>query len=219
MSKISEIPPLKKITKIQDVSDLLNLADFVYATIPHAKDNGLDLGSSINQMYKQFVDKEKFGWCYMHALFYHLLLNEYERESYIYDYGLPEPQLTHSVVIATLRDEEFLIDPYFNRLYVNENKKPITFVNLLKKIKEDPSEIYCSYGSGVKEVKAGSVFNSTSPQVFEAGVLDSWKVNQNYDEIMRETFNDTNALLLMGKKIQKVAVRRKVDGTKYFEFW
>jgi len=219
MSKISEIPGLERITKIQEVNDLVRLADFVYALIPHGEDNGLEIEYSVNQMYWQFVNKKKFGWCYMHALFYHLLLQEYGRESYLYDYGLPNPQLTHSVVIVTLRGDEFLIDPYFNRFYVNGQKNPHTFSNLLDLIKNDPSKIHSIYGTSLKEVKAGDIFRKTSPQEFEAGVLNSWKVKQNYDEIMMKTFGGLNPLLLMHRKVQKVSVHKKVDGTKYFDFF
>ena len=219
MSKISEIPLLKKITKIHDVSGLVNLADFVYTTIPHGADTGIDIEDSVNQLYRQFVNKKKFGWCYMHALYYHLLLQEYGQESYVYDYGLPTPQLTHSVVIVTLRDDKFLIDPYFNRHYVNGEGNPLTFVKLLELINSDPSRIHSSYGPGLKEVKAGPVFNLTTPQDFEVGVVNSWQVKQNYDEIMMKHFNSTNALYLMTRKVQKAVVHKKVDGTKYFDFF
>lgn len=219
MSKINEIPPLKLITKILNFSDLLRLSDFVYTTIPHGDDSGIDIGYSINQLYWQFINKKKFGWCYMHALFYHLILQEYGRESYVYDYGLSKPQITHVVVIVTIRDYKYLIDPYFNRYYVDENNNPYTFSDLLEMIKKDPSKIRSKYGSGLKEIKRGNEFIKASAKDFEAGVLDSWRVNQNYDKVMMETFNDLNPLLLMHQKIQKAVILKKVDGTRYFDFF
>lgn len=217
MSKINEIPVLKKITKLDNVADYARLADFVYATIPHAMDSGITLDHSINQLYWQFVNKKKFGWCYMHALYYHLILQEYNRDSYIYDYGLPVPQLTHTVVIITLRDEQFLIDPYFNRYYINNEGNPYSYYSLLKMINKDPNQIHSKYGPSVKDVKAGDVFNPVPPQEFEAGVLNSWKVNQEYDKRMMKNFNSTNALHLITRKLTKMGVCKKADGSKYFE--
>ncbi len=219
MSNIKNIPGLNKITKIHDVADYVRLADFVYKTISHSMDSGIDLDYSVNQLYWQFVNKKRFGWCYMHALYYHLIVQEYGRESFVYDYGLPAPQLTHSVVVVTLRDDKYLIDPYFNRYYVTEKGNPYTFPDLLAMIKTDPTKIYSKYGPGLKEVKQGDKYIETSPEQFEKGVLESWRVNQNYDKIMMEKFNSTNALLLMHCKVQKAKVCKKIDGTKYFDFF
>lgn len=219
MSKLTEIPILNKITKLHDVVDFVRVSDFVFNTICHAKDSGIDIDYSVNQLYWQFVNKKKFGWCYMHSLYYHLILQEYGQESYIYDYGLPVPQLTHTVVIITLRDEKFLIDPYFNRHYVNERGNPLPFQKLLKLIEKDPSKIYSRYGPSMKEVKQGDKFIKTTPSDFEKGVLDAWKVNQEYDERMMKNFNNLNPLFLILRKVQKGVVHKKLDGTKYYDFY
>lgn len=214
---LQEIPI--KINKIETVTDLARLADFVYSTIPHAMDNGIDLNYNVAEMYWQFINKKKFGWCYMHAMYMHLLLKEYGRVSFLYDYGLQEEQLTHSVVIVAIKDNQYLIDPYFNRYYVNKKKEPLSFRELKVKVAKGSEEIKAVYGAGKKQVKQGDIYiEMTGPEFFQS-VLNSWKVNQKYDEIMVERFNSTDPLLLLPRKIQKVIVLNKIDGTKYYEFF
>lgn len=219
-NSLMEIPVLREITKIDTVADLTRLSNFVFSTIPHAQDNGIDLKYNVSEMYWQFINKKRFGWCYWHAMFMHLLLKEYGRESFLYDYGLSTEQLTHSVVVATLRDERFLIDPYFNRYYANEKgDKPLTFHDLLIEAARESDKITTVYGKSKKLVKQGDEYVEMTGQEFEKSVMDSWKVNQNYDKVMMEKCKSKNPLLLIPKKIQKVKILQKLNGNKYYEFF
>jgi hypothetical protein len=214
-----EIPILDKIKRIETVVDLAQLAGFVFSTIPHGIDNGIDIECDVVEMYKQFMDKKKFGWCYWHAIYMHLLLKEYNRESFLYDYGLQEEQLTHSVVIVTLKDKKYLIDPYFNRYYITMKNVPLLFHELLSTIKKDPNNIGIIYGKEKKQVRQGDKYVKMTPEEFVDSVMGSWKINQNYDEIMMDKFNNKNPFLLIPEKIQKVVVLKKLDGSKYYEFF
>jgi len=214
-----EIPELRNLTKMDSLLSLAQLSDFIYSLISHGPDTGIDIELPISDMYHQFKKKEKSGWCYMHAMFMHLILHEYGRPSYVYDYGLRELEITHAVIIVQLMDKDYLIDPYFNRYYVDNKEEPLSFAVLLKLIKQDCNNIKSKYGKSQKNIKQGSVYQKIAPQQFEKSVLESWKANQNYDKIMTKTYNSLNPLYLLNNVIQKTRVVIKVNGKKYLEFF
>lgn len=214
-----EIPELRDLSKMDDLLNIAQLSDFIYSLIPHGPDTGIDIGLPIPQIYHQFKNKEKSGWCLMHAMFMHLILHEYGRPSYVYDYGLKELEITHAVVIVKLLDEDYLIDPYFNRYYIDNKEEPLSFTALLKVVKEDCNNIRSKYGENRKDVKQGPVYQKWAPEQFEKSVLESWRANQNYDEIMMKTYNNLNPLCLLDNKIQKTRILIKINGKKYLEFF
>lgn len=216
---LQEVPILRDIFKIDTVADLARLSDFVFSTIPHDIDNGIDLKYNVVEMYQQFINKKKFGWCYWHAMYMHLLLKEYGRESFLYDYGFSEEQLTHSVVVVTLRNDQYLIDSYFNRYYANKNKEPIAFHDLLIEAAQESDKITSVFGKSKKIVKQENEYVEMTGQEFIESVMNSWKMNQNYDEIMMKKCGSKNPLLLLPKKVQKVVVVQKINGSKYYEFF
>lgn len=213
-----EIPELREIPKIDNFDDLIKLSNFVFKTIPHAGDTGIDIEHSVSQIYNQFKNRQKFGWCYTNSLYMHLILSHYGRSSYLYNYGLDKAQLTHTVLIANIGASEYLIDPYFNRYYISKTGFPLTFYDLIKAIKNN-DEIFIKYGSNKKYVKQGNNFIEWTPQQLQESVFNSWVVNLNYNQIMHDTFKDNNVLLLIPKVFQRVRVLIKIDGKKYFEFF
>jgi len=222
MMNPSDIPELKEIRKIDTIEDAVRLAGFVFSTVCHAQETSpLDVQEGIVENYKLFKAKKMYGWCHTNGLYYHLLLNHYGRESYVYNYGLKKHQFTHVVVVLTIKDDKFLIDPYFNRYYVNKDNEPLTLSNLFDLIKKDPEEIQSVYGEQHKEVyqEGEKGFVKFTPQRLEHSVINSWKVLSNFDNIMRDNFNSINPLLLIPQRLGKIKILNKIENKPYFEFF
>lgn len=219
MIKIPELEPFKK---IDTIDDLVRLASFVFSTISHSQESSqLDIEKSVEENFYSFKTHEIFGWCHTNALFYHTLLNLYDRDSYIYDYGLQKYKFTHVVVIVTLREDQYLIDPYFNRFYSDRHKNPLTFKELKDLIKNSPNSIQSKYGKGVKKVyqEYSKDFVDFTGEKLEKSVINSWKVLSDFETEMKKIYGDTNPLLLIPNKISRTKILKKLDNTSYFEFF
>lgn len=216
---LHKIPEIHDIPKIDTFDNAFKLSSFVFSLISHSDNiETIDINENILDVYHKFKKKEKFGWCYTHALFLHLLLSEYGRESCIYNYGIQEHELSHAVTLLTIRGKQYLIDSYFNRYYVNEKGKELTFQELLNSIKES-KEIKIIYGKEKKFVERENSYEEWSPQELENSVINSWKKKKNMDKILMEKFNEINPLLLLTMEIERVIVLKKANGSKYFEFF
>ena len=214
-----EMPELIYFSKVDTIEDAVELSDFVFSLIPHSGDvKDFDVNRDVVQLYGDFKRKLRFGWCYHNAMYLHLMFQLFHRDSYVYDYGLADLQITHAVTILTLNDQEYLIDPYFSRYYVDENDNPIPFPRLVELAEKDPSKIKSVYGEKKKQVKQGE-FVRWTPQEFEQSVLNAWEVQVDFKNNMMKAFGSTNPLCLLPKKIQKTRVLKKITGARYYEFF
>lgn len=217
---LRKIPEIRNIPKIDTFEDAIKLSGFVFSLISHSDNvESIDINESLLGLYHKFKKKENFGWCYTHALFLHLLLMEYNRESCIYNYGLNEYELSHAVTLLTIKGKRYLLDPYFNRYYVDEKGKYLTFEQLLNNIKKS-KKIKTVYGDEKKEVEQQEdKFEEWSPQRLVDSVIDSWKKNKDMNKIMKKKFNSIDPLMLLTVEIERVIVLKKASGAKYFEFY
>jgi len=217
-SLISIIPELERIKKIDDFTDIVKLADFVYSIVSHGPPTYQMNISDLRGIYNDFKSQKSFGWCYANAVFMHLILRQYNRDSFIYDYGLRDERITHTVVICVLKDEKYLIDPYFSRYYADSNEIPLSFNSLLTNIRNG-NKIISIYGKSKKLVKQGNDLVPMNPEIFEQSVLGGWKAECNFDNALMKKFNSVDALKLIPLKIQKGRVITKADGQCYYEFF
>ena len=223
-NNLEKIPELGNLRKIDDFSDVVKLSTFVYNLIPHDSNDkrSLDIGAkSLLEYYELFKKKKFFGWCHSNALYLHMLLKKYGRESYVYNYGLRGSDFTHVVVVVTLKEDQFLLDPYFNRYYVDEKNKPLNLNELLKLIYTAPERVRSVYGEEKKSVyfEENKMFIDIRAKDFEGSVLNAWRVLSEFDKIMLEKFNNINPLLLITQKVEKTNVLMKLNGELYFEFF
>ena len=219
-----EIPELETLRRVDDFSDAVRLSAFVYNLIPHDSSDkqSLDIeAKSLLEYYRLFKEKKFFGWCHSNALYLHMLFKKYGRESYVYNYGLRGSDFTHVVVVVTIKEDQFLLDPYFNRYYVDEEKNPLNFNELLKLIYTTPEKVGSIYGEEKKLVysEEKKSFVGIHAKDFEGSVLNAWRVLSEFDKIMIEEFNNLNPLLLITRKIEKTNVLMKLNGEPYFEFY
>lgn len=219
----SDISELDTLRRIDNFSDALKLSSFVFSLIPHyTKDRQpIDVCKDVFQYYKLFKENKFFGWCHSNALYLHLLLKKYGRESYVYNYGLKDSDFTHVVTVVTIKESQYLFDPYFNRCYVDEENNPLSFNELLKKIITDPESVKSVYGGGKKAVyfEDNEKFMWMSPQDFEISVLNVWRTLLDFDKTMAENFNNINPLMLIPQKIEKTNLLMKLSGEPYLEFF
>lgn len=208
------------VNKIDTFEDIVALCRFVYNTVPHDNKKS-EFIQDVKVMYHLYTTKKDFGWCHANASFLHLLINEFNRESSIYNYGIEKGSLTHVVVCVTIHGIKYLVDPYFARYYVSSSGDPLTYSSLMGLIaKGKYDKIHNKFiDNCVKEVKQGDYFVGIKPEDFYKMVFNSWIVCCDYKKIMLETVGTVNPLALLPLKLQETRVLKKVDGSPYLEFF
>lgn len=208
---LDDIYKLHEIQIIDTFEKAVELNDFVFSLVPHnIKKEPLDVNKPWYEYYELFKEKKFFGWCHTNALYLLILLKHFGRESYLYNYGIREKTFTHVVTIVTIKDSQYLLDPYFNRHYVDENDNPLTFNELLDRSVHAPDSVTSVYGDSMKTVfhEEVNAFVDFTPQRLEESVVNAWRVNLGFDG---------NPLSLITQKIQKVAVLTKSRGDYSFD--
>lgn len=210
---LDNVQELCKIGSVNTFEKVFELNDFVFSLIPHnIMKEPLDINKSWYEYYDLFKKKEFFGWCYTNALYLLVILKQFGVDSYLYNYGIREKKFTHVVTIVTIKNTQYLFDPYFNRYYTDENDNILSFSELLVKIKCVPKNIKSVYGNSTKPVfqEGRGDFIDFTPQRLEESVINSWKVCLGFDQ---------DPLLLLLRKIQRVSVLTDSHGAYYYNFF
>lgn len=168
------IPELSSITKVETLADVLKLQEFVFTTIPYTEKPLEEIGS-FTLTYRRFKKKEVGGWCGLNAEYLRRLLVCYGVKVTPYNYGLRSSRFTHVCLIVTFDGMEFLIDPYFNKIYTYKGDFPLQFSDLLRLIRDDKTNVIVpQYGKGQKPVwqEAEKDFVMQSGEQFEKSVFN-----------------------------------------------
>lgn len=192
------------ITEIQKLSvgkitygNLVKMTEFVFKTIPWRPQNFSKSHTlSIREYCDKCSKKELGGWCDANASFLRRLFNACGLWSKRYDYGLPK--FSHVVTLVDLNGQRYIMDPYFCRHYIDLKGNPITFERMLKLIEnKNFNHIKPIYGNCLKDVEQPYGWVRWTGMQLEESVLGSWKINDNYDNIMQRKFGEINPLVLM----------------------
>lgn len=221
MTSIKEYIPEIPVHKIDTLDEALALSNFVYSVVPHSQNVEIHYKySDIRGIYNDFREKRKFGWCYANAMFLHLIYREFGRPSLIYDYGLASEKITHAVVLIRIRDVDYLIDPYFNRHYVNQSGDPYTYKSLIDAIKNGGiPNIRSKYGTSLKDVYLNGSFKKIDGKSFESSVLEGWRAIVNYDNVMTKRFGTLNSIVLLPLRNSSARILNNSDGNGYYEVY
>lgn len=199
--------PFIDMGKVETHDEIMTLAKKVFELIPCGNTSDeyiLDL----KQMYRHCKEFKFSGWCVTNALMLHHLLSELWVPSYVLDYGDRDNGFTHSVVIAIIQGEEYLIDPYFCR-YPCVDGSISSFEEVIESSFIDPESVTWSYLSARKPaLREGNWVYMTGMDFF-SDVLAGW-VNVGFENI-------ANSLLPMNHC--HTAIRKKTNGKLYYEFW
>lgn len=132
-----------------------------------------------------------------------MLLDKCGISAYEYNYGLCNTEFTHTVMIVN----GYLLDPYFNKYYVDKMGQLINFKVLLQMIANRDFSFSNVYGSSLKTKrieKAGEYdFISLTGQEWEESLMNSWK-HKSFCEIMKSEFDSTNPDLLLLNDIKNI---------------
>jgi hypothetical protein len=210
------IKELENLPKIETLNDVLFVRDFVFSLIPWTPKpfigNAIEKG--VENLYYGFKDKTLSGWCGLNAEFFRLIICGYQVRCWSFNYGLTNYQITHASAVVNLCERSgyvnliglpFLIDPYFAKYYSYLNDFPLTYYQLMDLVHQRKTDLITSTYA-IKIVKPvwdveKQIFVDRSPQEFEKTVVNFFKNNLNYDEVMSKIFGDNDPILLMNIKI------------------
>lgn len=196
------IPELGAVPEARNLKDVLALQEFVFSTIPYTKDPLEDIGS-FTLAYRGFKKREIGGWCGLNAEYFRRLLICYGVKVRPYNYGLVSTRFTHVCVIVNFDGIEYLLDPYFNKIYTYKDDFPLPFQDLLRLIqKGETSCITSQFGSGKKPVWHEDLedFVPESGDSFENNVFDFFQ-SIGLNESLMDVFGYVNPLALLLIKI------------------
>jgi hypothetical protein len=209
------IKELENITKIETLADVLYIRDLVFSLIPWTLEpfTGNAIEKGVENLYNGFKNRTISGWCGLNAEFFRLIICGYQVRCWSFNYGLAKYQITHVATVVDLCERStfielnglpFIIDPYFARHYLYMDEFPLTYHQLIDFIhKRKMDLITTSYGNVKKPVWdiKNQGFLYKTPQEFERTILNFYKTDLNYDEIMKKIFGDIDPKLLMLLKI------------------
>lgn len=183
---------------------LLLINEFVSELIPifHSSPYMIKKEDTVESLYKRFKNREIGGWCGISTLYMLMLLDKCGIPAYEYNYGLRKTEFTHTVIIAN----DYLLDPYFNKYYVDKTGQLIKFEALLKMIADRDFSFSSIYGTSgkIKRIDKAEKYSyiSLTSQEWERSLMDSWK-QKSLCEAIKLEFNDDNPHLLMLNDINK----------------
>lgn len=213
---ISFIDEIKNIRKIRSNQDIVKMSEFVFSIIPQTPEKiGKIFNDDLKKTYEGFKNKNISGWCHANSTFLHLLLRDLGIDSFIYDCGIKGTPITHVVLVFNFKNQYYALDPYFCKYYTDKKGELITYEKLLEESNQRDITVKSVYGKRSKPVLCGEVYEYWPPEKLEKSVLNSWKVLNNYKEIMLENFFDDNPIRLLSKKIEITRVLRTMDGKSY----
>jgi len=211
---------LSYIYKVDIPEDSLKIAELIFSVISSpevAEEFRID---DLKILFEEYISKKKAGWCYENAMFMHLILNEYNRPSYVYNYGIEKTRLTHAIVIVNINGIEYPMDPYFCKCYVNDNNEFMSFDDIINHIEnKNCDKIKSLYGNGLKAVYMNGSYKMLNGENFEKKVYEDWINNFDYNNMMMKIFNSTNPLNLMKYKLNRARIVKKIFGEPYYEFF
>lgn len=183
---------------------IVNINNFVFSITPCNKtpyrENAfrkLAPLESIQFLLNGFAKNTLSGWCSLNAEFFSMILKSIDIPVRLFSYGI-KGSLTHATAIATIGDDEYLFDPYFNRYYTFNNK-PLTFKNLMLLVqKEDVGKIVSVYGPSLKfyNLLEGN-YGYMDGKTYESKVINNHIRTKRLNEILLEHFGNTNIFNLM----------------------
>jgi hypothetical protein len=199
------IPELDVVPRIRTFSDIIKIKDFVFSIVPLFKDpsdNKLILHvNNVMDLYQSFKELNAGGWCGLNASFFDILMHWYGIQRRPYNFGFTKMGFTHIGILATYDSAEFFIDPYLGIHYAHSDGFPLTFPHLINLITERKfDKIIPIYSDNIfKPIQQedGS-FTLASPSQMNSIVFCNW---EKCDQVMLDTFGETNKLLLMLIKI------------------
>lgn len=197
------IPELASITEVRSLNDVLKLQEFVFSTIPYTNAPFEETEYSFTLTYERFKKKELGGWCGLNAEYFRRLLVCYGVKVEPYNYGIASSRFTHVCLLVTFDNIEFLLDPYFNRIYTYENDFPLQFPDLMRLIREKKlDKIKSRYGAGRKSVWKNQIgrFLLESGSEFEKEVFLFFR-SIGLDPELERVFGSKNPLCMLSIKI------------------
>lgn len=177
---------------------LNSINDFISELIPIFSSCPYEIKKedTIEDLYEKFRNREIGGWCGLFTSYMLMILNKCGIDAYAYNYGLCNTEFTHMVVIAN----GYLLDPYFNKVYIDKAGELITFKTLLQMIADRDFSFSCSYGQSIKTKRIDKgekyEFITLSGYEWEKSLMQSWII-KSFDDIMMEKFGDVNPYLLL----------------------
>jgi hypothetical protein len=205
--------------RIDTPMDAFRMAESVFSLIWCTKKAEEFIIDDIKNLVVNYQNGLKSGWCYENAMFLHLFLNNYNRPSCLYNYGIKNTRFTHAIVLVEFKEEYYPIDPYFCRCYT-DGSNILTIKQLFEKIKlKDFDSITTLYGTGVKKAYLNDQTTEFTGKDFADQIMKDWVDNFDYNNIMLKEFGHTHHLELMTIKIEKVRILRKGSGELYYEFF
>lgn len=197
---------LKKLIGVESIEkfeDLLKVNEFCFSLIPWTTaPYKMGFREDLFSLCEKFKNKEIGGWCGLSATFFQRVLwaayGFQKLECVPFDYGTKS--FTHITLIVKWNNKEYVIDPYFCRVYTYEDGNPIEFNDLILMLfNRELDKIHETFGEGVKYVyeEYSKDFIEYSPQQLLKSVEDSWIQLYSYESFMSDVFNNTNSKLLM----------------------
>lgn len=208
------------IYRIDEFKNVVKLVEHVYTFLinpEEAEDFKLD---SLENLMEQYSTKKRSGWCYENAMFLHLLLNQYNRPSLVYNYGINGTRMSHAIVLVEFNRKYYPVDPYFCKYFRDNNYNILDFDNLIKLINNSEFEkILPVYGESKKQIYVNGSFVNMKGFDFEKQIMKDWVDNFDYVNIMDKEYGSINPLNLMKSKLNYTRLLRKISGDFYFEFF
>jgi hypothetical protein len=147
---------MKTLKEIREFSDslesLISINDFVYEVVPALHPIPYEIvkgNDTVENLYDRFLKREVGGWCSLSAQYMKMILDEKNIPCYTYNYGIPNTDFTHMVVIA----KDYLFDPYFNKVFVGNFNNILDFKSVIFKIKNRDFSFFPKYGDSIKFIK------------------------------------------------------------------
>lgn len=197
------------------VETLLSINAFVSELVPVIKPPyRIKEEDTIESLYERFINREIGGWCGLTTEYMRILLNKCGISAYVYNYGFRNTQFTHTVIVAN----GYLLDPYFNKHYVDATGRLMSLETLLRMITDRDFSFSSVYESSIKtkriDIVGKSGFLYLTGREWEETLMDAW-AQKAFHEKLRSVFGDDKPCLLMLysliKKKKSVFFKRMIE--------
>jgi hypothetical protein len=193
--------------QVNSLSDAMVVSDFVYELVSYGSTKTI---LDLEDTYKKLKKKEIGGRCGLQSeIFCWILNNCYKIPCYGYNHGLVGYDMTHVVSIIKL-DQEYLIDSYFNKIYVEaKSRSPLTFDFLIKTIEQRDLKLLTEVRGPGKKLMEGQLLSSLD---FEKRVYqERYNRGDNIKEVMKKVFATLDPRILLLIKIPGHIKREEYD--------
>jgi len=198
------------VKNVNSMEDLLKIQEFVFEAIPYtetpfAKKVGIEVDDraevDLLDVYIKCKHKDIGGWCGMNAEYFRLVLVTYGVKCWPYNYGIHDTRFSHVCVVVEFDGMQFLMDPYFNRVYSYKNDFLLRFPELVSLIQSRNTNVITSrYGTSKKPVEVQDGFIDRTGGEFEDSVFEFF-YSIGMESALQNVFGEDNPHLLMLIKI------------------